>query len=72
MSTGTRGSVRQRAQVIRIGTFRLHGSDRPRLTISSSLDCEAFPNAIGDEVKVDLVAAGTDEEHLEIWPAGHE
>lgn len=72
MSTETRGRVRQRAQVIRIGTFRLHGSDRPRLTISSRLDCEAFPNTIGDEVTVDLVGAGTDDEHLEIRPAEHE
>ena len=69
MATGTRGGIRRRAENIRLGTFRLHGSDRPRLTVTSKLDSEAFPNAIGDEVVVNLVGAGTDDEHLEVWPA---
>ena len=69
MATGTRGGIRRRAETIRLGTYRLHGSKRPRLTVSSKLDSEAFPNGIGDEVVVDLVDAGTDNEHLEVWPA---
>ena len=56
-----------------VGSYKLQGSEEnPRLTISTELDDEDFPNQLGSELKVELVIPADEsaDPYLEVYPKG--
>lgn len=54
-----------------VGSYKIQGVDtNPRITISTDLDDEPFPNHLGQELKVELVIPADEDEDsfLELHP----